>query len=140
MLPLRVCLQPGGHAILSTISRTPVARLLAIDVAESALVGYAPAGSHTYSKFIKPDELTSFFRDQLKWSSPFQAPSTTQTTLGNDLSVSYRSHRSQLETRGTTYVPWKGEWQLFDKDEPNNLKSSLAKSCNYFFGARKPLT
>lgn len=44
-----------------------------------------------------------------------------------------------MEVRGTTYLPWLGEWKLFAPDDGKGMVQSLAKSCNYFFGARKPL-
>ena len=127
--------QPGGHLILSTISRTPLSNLLLIQLAESALLRFAPPGSHTYSQFIKPEELTSFVRNELGWSS-----SSTGTAASGHLTPDQRSSRYDLEVRGTTYLPWKGEWTLLAKDDPGQgIAGELRKSCNYFFGARKPL-
>jgi polyprenyldihydroxybenzoate methyltransferase/3-demethylubiquinol 3-O-methyltransferase len=138
-------LQPGGHLILSTISRTPLARLVAITLAESPLIRLAPAGSHTYEKFIRPDEIINFFTEELKWPGP--SPSTLNRPSGlsghqeedNHLSPEHKSLRYDMEVRGTTYFPWKGEWLLFNADDGKGVMQNLAKSCNYFFGARKPL-
>lgn len=134
--------QPGGHIILSTISRTPLAKFLTINFAESPLVGFAPAGSHTYEKFIKSSELVNFFRSELGWgaSRPVSPASESATSYANDLNSRHRSLRYDMEVRGTTYLPWKGEWTLFPKDQPQSLRAELTKSCNYFFGARKPLS
>ncbi|KAG6909019.1 hypothetical protein DXG01_002405 [Tephrocybe rancida] len=53
--------KPGGHLFLSTISRTPLAYLLTIFLAEDVLRKVS-RGTHTYSKFIKPTELVAFFQ------------------------------------------------------------------------------
>jgi len=108
-------IQPGGHLFLSTISRTPFARLLTITMAEDALRLVAP-GTHNYSKFVRPSELVSFFQD-LGW--------ITRTFDG-------RPARQEAEVRGIVYVPWKGEWQLGPRG------ASWSEQCNYLFWARKP--
>jgi 2-polyprenyl-6-hydroxyphenyl methylase/3-demethylubiquinone-9 3-methyltransferase len=79
-------IRPGGLIVLSTINRTPKARLLAIFAAENVL-GWLPRGTHTYEKLVKPSELEAplldagltvsatsgvvydLFRDQWKTSS-----------------------------------------------------------------------
>lgn len=114
---------------MSTIARTPLARFLAIEFAESSLIKLAPPGSHTYSKFILPSELETFFRDDLGWA--------VSTPPKGHLTPEQKSLRHDLEVRGTTYLPWKGEWTLLPKDEGGAF-SKLSKSVNYFFGARKP--
>lgn len=137
--------KPGGHLILSTISRTPLARLVAISLAESPLIRLAPAGSHHYEKFIRPDEIINYFTEELKWPGPIDPISHTpgsehqQAKLGNHLGRDQKSLRYNMEVRGTTYLPWLGEWKLFAPDDGKGAVQSLAKSCNYFFGARKPL-
>ncbi|MCP1468780.1 2-polyprenyl-6-hydroxyphenyl methylase/3-demethylubiquinone-9 3-methyltransferase [Sphingobium sp. OAS761] len=50
-------LAPDGLLILSTPNRTPLSRLAMITVGES--VGGIPKGTHDWSKFITPDELTA---------------------------------------------------------------------------------
>jgi 2-polyprenyl-6-hydroxyphenyl methylase/3-demethylubiquinone-9 3-methyltransferase len=49
-------LKPGGHAVFSTINRTPKAFLFAI-VGGEYILRLLPRGSHTYSKLIRPREL-----------------------------------------------------------------------------------
>lgn len=125
--------QPGGHLILSTISRTALADLVVIKLAESPLLKFAPPGSHTLSQFIKPDELIAFVENDLGWNASAAAPS-------GHLTPDQRSARANIEVRGTTYAPWNGEWTLLAKDDPqqSSVLRELRKSCNYFFGAIKP--
>ena len=123
--------------ILSTISRTFLSQLLTITLAETSIpipplpfssssssssswrrIGpIVPPGTHHFNKFIKPEELVSFFRDDLKWAS------------GKGKGM----ERSEVETRGVVYEPWKGSWRLM----PRGAK--WGELCNYYFGAKKPL-
>lgn len=48
--------KPGGLMFLATINRTPKAFALAIVGAEYVL-GWLPKGTHTYSKFLTPEEI-----------------------------------------------------------------------------------
>ncbi|GLK81628.1 bifunctional 2-polyprenyl-6-hydroxyphenol methylase/3-demethylubiquinol 3-O-methyltransferase UbiG [Methylopila turkensis] len=50
--------KPGGLLLLSTINRTPLAHALVIVGAEYVL-RWLPKGTHTYEKFVTPDELTA---------------------------------------------------------------------------------
>lgn len=50
-------LAPGGLMILSTPNRTPLSRLAMITVGEG--LGMVPRGTHDWSKFLPPDELTA---------------------------------------------------------------------------------
>ncbi|SCV74329.1 BQ2448_6761 [Microbotryum intermedium] len=102
--------KPGGHLLLSTISRTPLAHLLTITLAEN-LLRFVTPGTHTYSKYIKPQELQDFFEHDLGWP------------------------RGTMERRGCVYDPLKGEWTLFGMGE----WGGLAEGANYFAGIRKPL-
>ncbi|MEQ8515756.1 MAG: bifunctional 2-polyprenyl-6-hydroxyphenol methylase/3-demethylubiquinol 3-O-methyltransferase UbiG, partial [Chromatocurvus sp.] len=52
---------PGGSLYFSTINRNPKAFLFAIVGAEHIL-RLLPAGTHEYSKFIKPSELAGWLR------------------------------------------------------------------------------
>ena len=54
---LAVALAPGGLMILSTPNRTPLSRLAMITVGEGT--GMIPKGTHDWSKFLTPDELTA---------------------------------------------------------------------------------
>lgn len=54
--------QPGGHLFFSTVNRTWLARLLVIWVAEYVL-GIVSKGTHTYARFIRPDEMEQWGKD-----------------------------------------------------------------------------
>ncbi|KAK4056884.1 Hexaprenyldihydroxybenzoate methyltransferase, mitochondrial [Microbotryomycetes sp. JL221] len=85
-----VCaMEPGGLVMLSTISRTPLAKFLTITMAESILRLVEP-GTHTYHKYIKPQEMIQFF-EQKGWTD--------------------------LEQRGCIYDPIKAQWRLFGMGE-----------------------
>ncbi|GHC26905.1 bifunctional 2-polyprenyl-6-hydroxyphenol methylase/3-demethylubiquinol 3-O-methyltransferase UbiG [Aidingimonas halophila] len=61
---VRACatlVKPGGDVFFSTINRNPKAYALAILGAEYVL-GLLPRGTHDYSKFIRPSELSSWCR------------------------------------------------------------------------------
>ena len=63
---LRDCaamLKPGGLMIVATLNRTLKAFALAKVGAEYVL-RWLPAGTHDWSKFLKPDELRGFLADQ----------------------------------------------------------------------------
>jgi len=51
--------QPGGHLFFTTVNRTWLARLLVIWVAEYVL-GIVGKGTHTYSRFIRPEEMVQW--------------------------------------------------------------------------------
>ena len=53
--------KPGGYVFFSTLNRTPKAWLLAVLGAEYVLK-LLPRGTHDYSNFIKPSELTTYCR------------------------------------------------------------------------------
>ncbi|MEW6401880.1 MAG: bifunctional 2-polyprenyl-6-hydroxyphenol methylase/3-demethylubiquinol 3-O-methyltransferase UbiG [Chloroflexota bacterium] len=52
-------LKPGGHAVFSTINRTPKAFLFAI-VGGEYILRLLPRGTHTYGKLIQPRELKAW--------------------------------------------------------------------------------
>lgn len=54
--------KPGGTVVLSTINRNPKSFALAIVGAEY-LAGLIPRGTHDYSQFIKPSELSEWCRE-----------------------------------------------------------------------------
>lgn len=61
---IKACYQlvkPGGKVIFSTINRNPKSYLFAIIGAEY-LMRLVPTGTHEYSKFIKPSELSRWAR------------------------------------------------------------------------------
>ncbi|KAH7926022.1 ubiquinone biosynthesis O-methyltransferase [Leucogyrophana mollusca] len=128
--------KPGGHLFLSTIARTPLSYLLTIVAAEYVLRKVA-VGTHTYSKFVNPSELVSFFREYHS-PSPLPSPGADSTrpsrpwitrTYDNGLPT-----RTEAEIRGLIYVPWKGDWVLM----PRSSTAWGAAECNYMFWVRKP--
>ncbi|KAH9933519.1 S-adenosyl-L-methionine-dependent methyltransferase [Fomitopsis serialis] len=126
---LRNCanlVKPGGHLFLSTISRTPLAYLLTIFAAEDVLRLVTP-GTHTYSKFVRPEELTQFFCEHR--SSPEETPWISRLYGGLPT-------RTEAETRGMIYVPWKSEWALVPRGA---VGASWGEGCNYLFWVRRPL-
>lgn len=54
-------LAPGGLLLLSTPNRTTLSRLALITVGEGT--GMIPKGTHDWSKFLKPDELSKLVAD-----------------------------------------------------------------------------
>ncbi|GAA6024061.1 hypothetical protein JCM11491_001619 [Sporobolomyces phaffii] len=76
--------KPGGYLLLSTINRTPLSKLLTITLAEDVLRLVTP-GTHTYAKYLKPDELRAFF-DANAWPG--------------------------MRQRGCVYDPLAGKWRL----------------------------
>lgn len=109
--------QPGGHLVLSTISRTPLAHLLTITFAETLLRLVSP-GTHTSSKFVKPSELDAFF-DSIGW---------------NDSGIAgYNGASGVRESRGIIYVPWKGKWELVGRNV-----GEAGKAVNFLYYVRRP--
>ncbi|TFY68223.1 hypothetical protein EVJ58_g1126 [Rhodofomes roseus] len=126
---LRNCadlVKPGGHLFLSTISRTPLAYLLTIFAAEHLLRLVTP-GTHTYAKYVRPEELTQFFGDYR--SAPESRPWISRLYGGVPT-------RTEAETRGIIYVPWKGEWTLVPRGA---VGARWGEGCNYLFWVRRPL-
>ena len=54
-------LAPGGLLVLSTPNRTPLSRLALITLAEGT--GRIPRGTHDWSRFLKPEELSVLLED-----------------------------------------------------------------------------
>ncbi|KAJ8586755.1 ubiquinone biosynthesis O-methyltransferase [Rhizopogon salebrosus TDB-379] len=142
---LSACAQlvkPGGHLFLSTIARTPLSYFLTIVAAEHILREVA-VGTHTFSKYIDPSELISFFQNY----RPSPSSPSTPTNLGDiDSGVPPRpwitrtyAHglptRLEAEVRGIVYIPWTGEWKLM----PRSSTPWGAAQCNYLFWVRRPM-
>ena len=92
---LKACyemLEPGGHLFLSTINRKPKSYLFAIIGAEYIL-RLLPRGTHDWSKFIKPSELSAMARatglqlEQLIGMT--YNPLNRKYKLGSDVDVNY---------------------------------------------------
>lgn len=126
--------QPGGHLFLSTVSRTPLAYALTILAAENILGIVAP-GTHTYSKYVKPSELLSFFQE---YPTPRFISKTGEgekpwiTRLYNGL-----PSRKEAEARGLIYIPWDGQWVLTARSS-TSIDHNLSTLCSYVFWVRKP--
>jgi 2-polyprenyl-6-hydroxyphenyl methylase / 3-demethylubiquinone-9 3-methyltransferase len=84
--------KPGGHVIFSTINRNPKAYLFAIIGAEY-LLQLLPKGTHDYSKFIRPSELTAWIRAAGLRNNDMTGlsynPLTRHYALGQDVDVNY---------------------------------------------------
>jgi 2-polyprenyl-6-hydroxyphenyl methylase / 3-demethylubiquinone-9 3-methyltransferase len=92
---VRACAQlvkPGGWVFFSTINRNPKAYLFAVVGAEYVL-NMLPRGTHEYSKFIRPSELTRFAREALLQERGLRGleynPLTGRYWLSQDTSVNY---------------------------------------------------
>jgi len=92
-------------------------------------------GTHTYSKYIRPEELVAFFHQYRSPSQPLDASGGTGQTW---ISRLYNGNppRTEAETRGMVYLPWKGEWMLVPRGA---VGAKLGEGCNYLFWARRPL-
>ncbi|KAF8892296.1 S-adenosyl-L-methionine-dependent methyltransferase [Infundibulicybe gibba] len=113
-------LKPGGHLFLSTIARTPLAYFLTILMAEQVLQQVSK-GTHTYSKFVSPAELVSFFQKRpVPWISP--------------ASPTNEPRRTEAEIRGLIYNPLLSKWIFAPRGAWG------ATDCNYLFWVRKPST
>ncbi|KAH0836720.1 S-adenosyl-L-methionine-dependent methyltransferase [Lanmaoa asiatica] len=121
--------KPGGHLFLSTIARNPFSYFLTILAAEHIL-RKVPVGTHTYSKFINPSELVSFFS---KYSSPSHPGISGKPWITRTYSHGLPT-RTEAEVRGLIYVPWSGNWQLMSR----GATQWGAAECNYLFWVRKP--
>lgn len=75
--------KPGGIMFVATINRTFKAYALAIVGAEQIL-GWLPKGTHTYDKFVTPEEITSILKR-------------------NDMNI--------LERTGVSYHPLEDKWK-----------------------------
>lgn len=92
---LRTCarlLKPGGLMIVATLNRTLKAFALAKVGAEYVL-RWLPAGTHDWSKFLKPDEIRDFLSGQpVEVDGPFGVvfnPLTGRWTESTDTGVNY---------------------------------------------------
>lgn len=83
-------------------------------------------GTHTYSKFIKPEELRRFVYEEMGgyavWERNKDGSDVRQDQVG--------------ETRGIVYNPLKGAWELWAGAEGSWGKEA-GELCNYMFYARK---
>jgi 2-polyprenyl-6-hydroxyphenyl methylase/3-demethylubiquinone-9 3-methyltransferase len=84
--------RPGGLMVVATLNRTAKAFALAIVGAEYVL-GWLPRGTHTWSKFVKPDELERALADGGLDLVEFQGvsydPLADRWRLTGDVAVNY---------------------------------------------------
>jgi len=84
--------KPGGWVFFSTISRNPKAFLFAILGAEY-LLKLLPKGTHEYSRFLRPSELTRFVRDAgldpIEMKGLKYNPLTQRYWISSNTSVNY---------------------------------------------------
>jgi 2-polyprenyl-6-hydroxyphenyl methylase/3-demethylubiquinone-9 3-methyltransferase len=92
---LRDCarlLRPGGLMIVATLNRTLKAFALAKVGAEYVL-RWLPAGTHTWSQFLKPEELRSFLEGEpVRVDGPFGVvyePFSGRWSISHDTDVNY---------------------------------------------------
>ena len=92
---LRTCgrlLAPGGLMIVATLNRTLKAFALA-KVGAEYILRWVPAGTHDWTKFLRPDELRSFLTDQaLALQGPFGVaynPLAGKWSRSNDCDINY---------------------------------------------------
>ncbi len=87
--------KPGGELFFSTINRNPKSYALSILGAEY-LLGLLPRGTHDYSKFIKPSELSRWGREArlelIDVSGLIYNPLLKHCRLGRDVDVNYLMH------------------------------------------------
>lgn len=87
--------KPGGHVFFSTINRNPKSYLFAVIGAEYVLK-LLPRGTHDYTKFIKPSELSSMCRQASLTVADLIGmvynPLTRRYSLARDTGVNYILH------------------------------------------------
>ena len=84
--------QPGGALVLSTINRTLSSLLLAVGMAEYVM-GIVPRGTHDWSRFLTPTEVTAMLADhglQVAVSTGMAYnPFTVTWSLTPDMNINY---------------------------------------------------
>ena len=91
--------KPGGDVYFSTINRNPKSFLFAIVGAEYVL-NMLPRGTHTYSSFIRPSELTRWAREAglevTEMTGMVYNPLSKKYSLNErDVSINYLLHASK---------------------------------------------
>ncbi|MGM0563437.1 MAG: bifunctional 2-polyprenyl-6-hydroxyphenol methylase/3-demethylubiquinol 3-O-methyltransferase UbiG [Pseudomonadota bacterium] len=95
---IRACAQlvkPGGDVVMSTLNRNPKSFLFAIIGAEYVL-NLVPRGTHEYTKFIRPSELSRWARsaglDTRHATGLHYNPVTRRYWLADNVDVNYLMH------------------------------------------------
>lgn len=117
--------KPGGHLAMSTISRTPLAQLLTITMAEDILRFVTP-GTHHYHKYVRPEELRRFVAKEMGGHAVWEANEDASDIRVGEVG----------ETRGIIYDPLGGRWRLWPGVEGTWAKG-MGELCNYMYHAKK---
>jgi 2-polyprenyl-6-hydroxyphenyl methylase/3-demethylubiquinone-9 3-methyltransferase len=92
---LALLVKPGGHVIISTLNRKPMAFAVAIIGAEY-IARMLPRGTHEYLKFIKPSELARWGRaaglNLLDLTGITYNPLTRAFRLSPNTDINYLAH------------------------------------------------
>ena len=95
-------LTQNGHFFISTINRNPRSYLFAVIGAEY-LLNILPKGTHDYSKFIKPSEISRWIRtanlNLIETIGLSYNPITDNYWLGEDIRVNYMLHVKKEDER-----------------------------------------
>ncbi len=95
MAALASLVKPGGHVIVSTLNRNPLAFVVAIVGAEY-IARVLPRGTHEYLKFIRPSELARWGReaglDLKDLTGITYHPLTRSFRLSANTGVNYLAH------------------------------------------------
>ena len=92
-------LKPGGMMVVSTLNRNWKSFALAIVGAEYVL-RWLPRGTHEWSKFVTPDELTKYLLDNrlviTEQSGVVYSPFADRWSLSTDMDVNYMVVAEQM--------------------------------------------
>ncbi|WP_409999115.1 bifunctional 2-polyprenyl-6-hydroxyphenol methylase/3-demethylubiquinol 3-O-methyltransferase UbiG [Bradyrhizobium sp. SZCCHNPS1003] len=92
-------LKPGGMMVVSTLNRNWKSFALAIVGAEYVL-RWLPRGTHEWSKFVTPDELTKYLLDNrlviTEQSGVVYSPFADRWSLSTDMDVNYMMVAEQM--------------------------------------------
>jgi 2-polyprenyl-6-hydroxyphenyl methylase / 3-demethylubiquinone-9 3-methyltransferase len=96
---LHTLVRPGGHVVLSTLNRNLKSWLFAIVGAEYVM-RLLERGTHTYSRFIRPSELSRWARsadlEMLDVAGLAYDPLRGVASLSTDVSVNYMMHLKRV--------------------------------------------
>lgn len=146
--------------MLSTISRTALAKLLTITLAEDVL-GLVSKGTHHYGKYVRREELWEFVaggggegeegKGGLGWYPHLSSAASQGEGTGKpsaftlqdafepvSASASSAPSRLQMESRGILYSPLRSDWVVLERGGWLQ-ESGWGEECNYLFWARKPV-
>ncbi|WOO80891.1 Ubiquinone biosynthesis O-methyltransferase, mitochondrial [Vanrija pseudolonga] len=117
--------RPGGDLVMSTISRTPLSQLLTITLAED-LLRFVTPGTHTYRKFVRPEELRRFVYADMGGHAVWEPISGAADIREGEVG----------ETQGIIYDPLGARWRLWPGAE-GTWQKGLGEIVNYMYHAKK---